>query len=152
MEVLRIEEETANFSKIGSREISCRMFTVVHATKSILTTTSASRSVIRLPIRVTFVSQGSIIAIVMCLTASRILITQTVRSLERSKHGERNVHPELTSWNIASMVRLSLQSHAHQSFKPSGKLSMKVANCRLRIRFTITITITVTVTSTVKRP
>ena len=94
---MRIEGKTAKFSEIRSHEMSCHM--VVHATKKVLTTTSASRSVIRLPIRVTVVSQGSIIALVMSLTASRILITQTVRKEEVPRIDENiaiegNVLPE----------------------------------------------------------
>ena len=77
--------------------MSCHM--VVHATKKILTTTSASRSLVRLQIRVTVVSYGSIIALVMSLTASRILITQTVRKEEVPRSDENiaiegNVLPE----------------------------------------------------------
>lgn len=93
-----IVEKTSKFSKIRSREISCHL--VVHATKKILTTTSASRSVIPIPIRVTVISQGSIIALVMSLTASRILITQTVRKEEEVPRNDennvikRNVLPE----------------------------------------------------------
>lgn len=79
----------------------------------------------------------------MSLAASRILITQAVRKEDEVPRNdenmaiERNVLPETPHGKkkIASMVRLSLQSRAHKSSKTLGKLSMKVANCRLRIRF-----------------
>jgi len=73
---------------------------VVHATKKILTTTSASRSVIPIRIRPTVLFHGSIIALVMSLAASRILITQAVRKEDEVPRNdenmaiERNVLPE----------------------------------------------------------